>query len=261
MDEKAPTFRHKVYPEYKATRDKMPEDLVAQLEPINELLDAAKISTLSLAGYEADDIMGTLATKFSDKFDIVILTSDKDLYQLVNNNIQIYRLSKKVYVGINDVKKKFGVSPPHITDLLALMGDSSDNVPGIPRVGKKTAAKLINEFGSIENIIKNKEKIKGKSIKENVKKYAEQGLLSKKLVTLDLDVPISVTPENLKLDNIFTDELFKYCEKYELESLLKYFSKNQIRADELKTEYILVNEKENFNKLLAELKNAKIYCS
>ncbi|MEA2103378.1 MAG: DNA polymerase I [Candidatus Cloacimonadota bacterium] len=262
QDEKAPTFRHKQYPEYKATRDKMPEDLVSQLAPLQELLKAAKVPFFSQAGFEADDIIGTIVSRFSEKFDILILSSDKDLYQLVNDNVQIYRLSKKIFVGPKEVKEKFGVPPAHIIDLLGLMGDSSDNVPGVPKIGMKTAAKLINEFGNIENIIQNSDKITKNSIRKSLQENSDLGTLSKKLVTLDIDVPISISEDEMKFGELFTPELEKFCKRYELNAFSKHFEKKSVEKSEevsaeIVSEYKLIAKKEDFENLLEELHKQK----
>ena len=143
FDEREPTFRHKIYKEYKATRDKMPEDLAEQLGPILEMVDLSKIAKLSIPGYEADDIIATLTERYENEHDIVIVSSDKDLYQLVDDHVKLYEHSKDKFIGFKEVEEKFDVTPGKIVDLLALAGDSSDNVPGISKVGSKTAAKLI----------------------------------------------------------------------------------------------------------------------
>ena len=261
FDEREPTFRHKRYPEYKATRDKMPEELIEQLEPIQDLVMSANIPHLSLKGYEADDIIGTLSQKFSDKCDVVIVSGDKDFYQLVNNKVSLYDLSKDKYISKEEVKEKFGTTPDKVIDILALTGDSADNIPGIPKVGIKTAIKLMQQFGSLENILANNEKITQKHIKENVEKFSQQGILSKELVTINRNAPIDVSLEDLILPNIFSEDLRKFCERYELNTFLKYFStrgrtfgdtKKDVSPIE-KIKYCLVDNKSLFEKLLSQL--------
>ena len=253
FDEKGPTFRHKRYPEYKATRDKMPEELIEQLEPIQNLVKSAGVPHLSLPGFEADDIIGTLAQKFSDNCDVVIVSGDKDFYQLVNDNVTLFDLSKDKYIDKEEVKEKFGTTPDKVIDILALTGDSADNIPGIPKVGIKTAIKLMQQFGSLENILANAEKVSPERIKENVKKFAQQGILSKELVTIDRNAPINISLKNLKLQNIFTEGLRKFCEEYELNTFLKYFATKKETSPTEKIEYCTVNNESEFEKLLSEL--------
>ena len=261
FDEKEPTFRHKKYPDYKATRDKMPEELVEQLEPIQDLVKSTNIPYLSLPGYEADDIIGTLTQKFSDKCDVVIVSRDKDFYQLVSDKVSLFDLSKDKFVSKEEVKEKFGTTPDKVIDILALTGDSADNILGIPKVGIKTAIKLIQHFGSLENILANSEEITQKHIKENVAKFSQQGILSKELVTIDRNVPIDVSLEDFTLQSIFSEDLRKFCERYELNTFMKYFStKGRTFEDNKKDlspiekiEYCLINNKSLFEKLLSEL--------
>jgi DNA polymerase-1 len=260
FDEREPTFRHKKYKDYKATREKIPEDLADQLEPIQKLVEAAKIPKLSLPGYEADDIIGTLVKKLAEKYDIVIVSGDKDMYQLVSNHVCLFDPLKDRFIRGEEVKKRFGLSPEKVVDALALIGDSADNVPGIPSIGEKTAEKLIKDFGSVENLIKSKDKIMSPRIRENVEKYAEQGLLSKELVTINQDVPIDISPEELRIHNIFGEELKEFCKRYELNSFLKYFSPEEESPSSKKDspiDYILLTEKKDFEKFIKGLKEHK----
>lgn len=256
QDEKEPTFRHKKYPEYKATRDKMPEDLVAQLEPVNKMLKAANVPTFSKAGYEADDIIGTVANRYSEDNEIIILSSDKDMYQLVNDNIQIYSLSKKKFIGKEGVKKKFGTTPQHVIDILALQGDSSDNVPGVPKIGIKTAQKLINKYGSVENILNNIEDINSKSIRNTLREHMDQAKLSKELVTIKQDVPLEYNLSDFSFESIFTDELFEFCKRYELKAFYKHFAdKEKPKPTKQKNvDYIAVTTEDDFENLLENLR-------
>ena len=195
FDSKEDTVRHEAYPQYKANRDEAPEDLSKSIPYIFQLLDALNIKYYILSGYEADDIIGTIAHDAARKdFDVFMMTPDKDYAQLVTDKIKMFkpaRLGNDVEIlGVEEVRKKFDVAEPlQVIDLLGLMGDKVDNIPGIPGIGEKTAVALIKQFGSIENLIANTDKLKGKQ-KENVIAYAEQGLLSKRLATIILDVPI-----------------------------------------------------------------------
>lgn len=193
------------FADYKANRQETPEDILFAVPYIKEIIRAWHIPILEVSGYEADDIIGTIAKKKAAEGHIVyMVTPDKDYAQLVGPNIFIYKPARQggevEVMGVEEVKKHWEVeSPLQVIDILGLMGDAVDNIPGIPKVGEVTAKKLIKEFGSMENIIANSDKIKGK-VGENVKQYAEQGLLSKKLATINLNVPVDVTDDELKVD-------------------------------------------------------------
>src|SRR6185312_5946707 len=204
FDTDAPTPRHTVYPEYKATRQAMPEDLSAALPHVRRMLEAFRVPILECDGYEADDIIGTLARRAEkDGFQTFMVTPDKDFGQLVDENTFLYRPSRQgdgvEIMGIPEIRARWGIErTEQVIDILALMGDSVDNVPGVPGVGEKTATKLIAQFGSVENLLAKTSELKGK-LKENVETHREAALLSKKLVTLDCDSPCEYKLEELKL--------------------------------------------------------------
>ncbi len=255
FDEKEPTFRHKQYPEYKATRDKMPEDLVEQLEPIQELVQVTNIPHLSKAGYEADDVIATLTKRYEGTHDIVIISTDKDLYQLVNDHVRLFDQSKNTYIDEQAVENKFGIPPKKVLDLLALSGDSSDNVPGIPKIGPKTAAKLIHEFGDLETILSHADEVSSDSIRNNLTEYAQQGQLSKKLITLDFEVPIKLDLDQLKTPDIYTEALKKFCLHYEMFAFMKYFDGEVPTQKKTQFSYETIDTEETFKKLLTQLQN------
>ena len=205
FDSSEPTFRHKMYSEYKATREETPEDIKKAVPYIKQLVEAYRIPILECPGFEADDIIGTLANKAArEGFVTYMMTPDKDFAQLVSERIFMYKPSRagneSVIWGIEDVKREFNVkSPEQVIDILGLMGDTSDNIPGAPGVGPKTAMKLISEFGSIEELLKNTDKLQGR-IKEILEKHKEQVLLSKKLVTINTNTPVEFDEESLKLE-------------------------------------------------------------
>ena len=256
FDEREPTFRHKTYKEYKATRDKMPEDLVEQLGPILEMVSATGIAKLSKPGYEADDIIGTLAKRYENKHDLVIVSSDKDLCQLVDDHIKIYDQSKDLFIGIKEVEEKFDVPPDKIIDLLSLTGDSSDNVPGIPKVGPKTAAKLIHEFGDLENILSHAQEITSDKIKDSIIEFADQGRLSKELVTLDMNVPIDLDLTALKTPDIFTEDLKIFCTRYEMFAFMKYFDGETEQPKKKEFKYSIIDNQKEFSELIQLLGNS-----
>ena len=195
FDSRKPTVRHEVYKEYKANREEMPEDIATALPYIKRLIEAFNIPVFAVEGYEADDIIGTVAKQAEKQgFTTYMMTPDKDFGQLVSNNILIYkpaRMGNKAEVlGVKEVCEKFNINRPiQVTDILGLWGDASDNIPGVPGVGEKTAKKLIGEFDTIDNLLQNTDKLKGK-LKENVEAYGDQALLSKQLATIILDVTV-----------------------------------------------------------------------
>lgn len=203
FDTPEPTERHRVFPQYKAQRDSMPEDIAKQLPLIDRLFAAFNVASVRMPGYEADDVIGTLAHQFaSDTFEVLMVTPDKDYDQLVTDNIRVMKPGRQgsevEILGVPEVLKKWEVDRiEQVIDVLGLMGDSSDNIPGIPGIGPKTAQKMISEFGSIENLIAGVSKLKGKQ-KERVQEHAELALLSKKLVTIQLDVPCEVDVQQMQ---------------------------------------------------------------
>ena len=220
FDTMAPTLRKEGYADYKANREKMPEDIQLSLPWIHKLLDGFNIPRLYVDGYEADDVIGTLAKKAEKKgFKVFMMTPDKDFGQLVSENIFLYkpaRMGNKAEIwGVKEVCERYGIErPEQLIDILGLWGDASDNIPGVPGIGEKTAIKLIKEFGSIENLLKNTDKLKGK-LRENLEKYADQALESKHLATIILNVPIEFREEELRVkdpDVKYLKELFDELE-------------------------------------------------
>jgi DNA polymerase-1 len=203
FDTPTPTFRHKMYPEYKANRDETPEDIKKAVPYIKKLIEAYKIPVIDYPGFEADDVIGTLARKASEKgFMTFMMTPDKDFAQLVTDKIVMFKPSRSgnesVQWGVEDIKREFSVSDPlQVIDILALMGDSSDNIPGAPGVGPKTAMKLISEYGSVEEVLKHTYQLKGK-LKEIIEANKEKIELSKKLATIDINVPVELNEKQLE---------------------------------------------------------------
>lgn len=205
FDTAAPTNRHLEFEAYKAQREKMPEDLAASIPYIFRLIEGFNIPIITMDGFEADDIIGTLAKKGEQMdYTVYCMTPDKDFGQLVSENIFIYKPARMgngaETLGVAEILEKWEINNVHeVIDILGLWGDAVDNIPGIPGIGEKTAKKLIQEFGSIENLIQNTDKLKGK-LKENVENHAEQGLISKKLATILLDVPVEFDEKALELE-------------------------------------------------------------
>ena len=203
FDSSKKTFRHEKFPMYKATRQSQPEDISVATPYIKQIVEAMHIPILILDGYEADDIIGTIAKKAAlADFEVFMMTPDKDYGQLVEEHIHIYKpafMGKPAEkLGVNEILERWQIEHiDQVTDMLGLMGDSVDNIPGIPGVGEKTAQKLIADFGSVENLIARADELKGK-LKENVVNFAQQGLLSKELATIHLDVPVAFDEERLR---------------------------------------------------------------
>jgi DNA polymerase-1 len=205
FDTPVPTFRHEMYPEYKAHRDETPEDIRKAVPYIKRLIEAYRIPVIDYPGFEADDIIGTLAKKASGKgFTTFMVTPDKDFAQLVSENVYMLKPSRSgnesILWGVEDIQQEFSVqSPSQVIDILALMGDTADNIPGAPGVGPKTAMKLISEYGSVEELFRNTGKLKGK-LKEIIENNREQIELSKKLATIECDVPVDLNEKSLETE-------------------------------------------------------------
>lgn len=220
--------RLEYFAEYKANRQEMPEDLRESIPYIMELIRGFNIPILVAEGYEADDVIGTLAKKAErEGFITYMMTPDKDFGQLVSDNILIYKPAKygepAKIIGPDEVCQKYGIQhPSQMIDLLGLWGDSSDNIPGIPKIGEKTAALLIQKYGSMENMLQHTDELKGKQ-REYIEQYAEQGLLSKRLATINIDVPIDFDAESLRLTEPNVPALLKFFEEMEFKTFSKRF--------------------------------------
>ena len=221
------TFRHDAFPEYKAQREETPEDIKLSVPLIKQVLEAMHIPILQVDGFEADDIIGTIATRFgADGIDTFMLTPDKDYGQLIGPNVFMYRRrhgSGYEILGEKEVGEKYGIpTPAQVIDLLALMGDSADNFPGCPGVGEKTAAKLINQFGSIDNMLQHTDEIKGK-LREKVENAVEDIKMSKFLATIRTDVPMQLDLDELKVEQPDETKLRAIFEELEFKTLINKF--------------------------------------
>ncbi len=237
FDTKEPTFRHKMYEPYKATREKMPEDMVPQLGKLKEVVQAFNVPILELPGYEADDIMGTLAKKAEKEgIETYLVTGDKDFMQLISPLVRMYKPGKQgtewEIVDHENVKEKFGVTPDKVVDVLGLIGDKSDNVPGVPGIGEKTAIPLVQQYGSIDDILNSIDKIPQKGVQQKLRDHADKARLSKQLVTIDTNVPIRVDLHELKAAPRNTSRLIKLFGELEFKSLLRKFSETSARVEQ-----------------------------
>lgn len=271
FDKKAPTFRHKEYEDYKAGREKMPQELRGQFPILKELLEMLAINIFEVDGFEADDLIGTLSCYAEDKgIEVYIVTGDRDALQLATDNVKVVinkkGMSEKEIYDKNRMIDEYGVTPTQFIDVKGLMGDKSDNIPGVPGIGKTTAYKLIKEYGSIENLLENVESLGGKKIKENLIENREQAIFSKRLATIMTNVPIDIDLEAIKSKEAYNvegvKELFK---KLEFKSLLGMFDEDeksenteQVEKDSEdifeKFDYEIIESIDRLTKLIDEVK-------
>jgi len=247
------TFRTEWYPDYKANRAELPDDLRMQMGPIRDMVRAFNIPALELAGFEADDIIGCLAARFSaNGGKVVVVTGDKDLMQIVTESVTLLDTMKDKQSGIADVIERFGVGPELVTDILGLAGDTSDNIPGIPGIGEKTAAKLIKEFGSLDQLLDRAGEVKGKN-GEKLREYRDQALLSRRLATIECNVPIEVSLDDLisrEPDREVLNSLFR---QYGFTTLIKELTGRSTLASD---DYNTVTTEEDFEALIQALEQA-----
>jgi len=257
FDTKEPTFRHELYKEYKAQRAEMPQDMIEQLPRIHEMLEILQIPNISKPGYEADDIIGTLARRAEKKnFETVLVTGDKDFMQLVTPNVIIYNPKRagreSEWLDEKAIMEKIGLGPEKIIDYLSLTGDSSDNIPGVPGIGPKTTASLLQEFGSLDNLLNNIDKVKNARAKTSLAENIDLAKLSKNLIKLDCDVPVSVSPDALKVGDVDKNKAFAFFSEMEFRTLADRFAPLKPK---IKRNYILVNTEEALINLAQKLGN------
>jgi DNA polymerase-1 len=278
MDSKTPTFRNEIYPEYKAQRPPMPDDMPGQINRIEQIMEAMRIPILRVNGYEADDVIGTLAKKAAaDGYDCLICSGDKDVLQLLDDHISTFDIKTDTRTDVVTMVEQMGVTPAQFVDCLALQGDASDNVPGIPDVGPKTAMGWIRQYGTIENLLQHIDEIKTKR-GDSLRKYKDSLALSKKLVTIDCNVPLTIDYGDLaikefdkeKLGGIFTELGFnrlltqlglageKAAEKPRAEYLAPRFTWG-CDSKTVGHDYRLVDTQEKFDGFLPKLKKQKLF--
>lgn len=224
VDGQKPTFRVQEFTQYKAQRKPMEDDLKSQIPKVFEILDAFGIRRILVEGYEADDVVGTVTKKFEKDVSVIIVSNDKDLWQLAGNGTIIMVPGRKgaiEWVGEKEVDAKLGFDANKIADYKGLKGDTSDNIPGVYGIGDVTATKLIKEYGSVEEIYKNLDKVKPDSLRKKLEENAEQALMSKKLAQLVLDVPLSVELEKCRYKEINKVNVKEVLEKYNFKSLIR----------------------------------------
>lgn len=251
FDLSAPTFRHKMYGGYKGTRKPMPHELVEQVPLIKEALTDMNVCVVTKEGYEADDILGTLAKRAEAEGMIVsVVSGDRDLLQLATDNIKIrIPKTKKGTTEIEDyntaqVVETYGVTPVEFIDMKALMGDASDNIPGVPGIGEKTAGAIISKYHSIENAYEHVEELTPNKAKNNLKEYYEQAQLSKTLATININTPLEYSFENAGLSDMFTKDAYQLFKRLEFKSILSRFEKNveSYNDDELEKSFKIIED-------------------
>lgn len=251
FDLSAPTFRHKMYGGYKGTRKPMPHELVEQVPLIKEALTDMNVCVVTKEGYEADDILGTLAKRAEAEGMIVsVVSGDRDLLQLATDNIKIrIPKTKKGTTEIEDyntaqVVETYGVTPVEFIDMKALMGDASDNIPGVPGIGEKTAGAIISKYHSIENAYEHVEELTPNKAKNNLKEYYEQAQLSKTLATININTPLEYSFENAGLSDMFTKDAYQLFKRLEFKSMLPRFEKNveSYNDDELEKSFKIIED-------------------
>ncbi|HIU03581.1 MAG TPA: DNA polymerase I [Candidatus Onthocola gallistercoris] len=263
FDLSAPTFRHKMYDAYKGTRKPMPEELREQVPVLKDVLKAMGIMTVSKEGYEADDILGTLSRQCErEGYDVSVISGDRDLLQLATDQICI-RIPKTKMSGTEiedyhakDVLERYQVTPAQFIDLKALMGDSSDNIPGVPGIGEKTAAKIITTFGSIENAYAHVDEIKPPRASKNLKEHFDLAVMSKKLATIITDCPLDVSIGDATLDHLYSEEAYQIFKRLEFKNILSRFSRDTASNEAWKPAKTV--EKEEWDELFGTLKKSPV---
>ena len=273
FDRAAPTFRHKEYKEYKATRQKAPPTLIEQMPLVRKISEGFEIPVFEMDGFEADDLIGTLA-KMAEKedFDVEIFTGDMDALQLVDDKISVQRtmrgLTDIVKFDEKEVEKKYGITPKQIVDYKAILGDTSDNIPGIHGIGKVGAVKLLQEFGSLDNILMNTSKISAPSLRNKVESGIDMARLSKRLATIVTDVPMNIDLGKLQAKELNLSKVIPLFEEFEFNSLIKKYSeqpslfaveKKREALKEANVNYVTVDSEEKLDALVKALSSTESF--
>ena len=281
MDSKAPTFRKEIYTEYKAHRPPMPDDMPVQIDRIEQILEAMNIPILRVDGFEADDIIGTLAKNAAKKgIETYICAKDKDMYQLVNEHIYIFDIKKGEILDDDTLFEKYKIHPRNFIDVLALQGDSSDNVPGVPLIGEMNAVKLIQQYGSLDKLYQHADEVKGRR-GENIRNFKEQAYLSKELVTINCDVPLKLDYKELALKKFNEPELAEIFSELGFTRFLTHFGLTPVAVKEpaaaapaaapaqdltqplstktVSHDYQLIDTQKKFDSFFTKLKKQKLF--
>ncbi|MEW6381624.1 MAG: DNA polymerase I [bacterium] len=261
FDVKGSTFRHESFAGYKSNRPQMPDELLEQIPAIKKIVSLFRIFTLEVPGYEADDVIGTIAERMRDAFDIFIITGDKDAFQLIGPHVQVIREQRqkeRAFYDAEKVRDRYGVGPDRIVDLLALTGDKIDNIPGVPGVGEKTARDLLLEFGSLDNLLARASEIKRPKLREQIIAHREQAEQSRFLATIHRDVPVTFQVDEFRVQPPDRDNLTQFLREMEFFSLLKQIpdapAKEPVKPAQ--QDYRPVLSEEMFENLLSRLQTA-----
>ena len=261
FDRKEPTFRHEQYKDYKAHRKPMPEELVSQIEPIKEFCRISNWAILEKAGYEADDVIGTLAKQGEKQgYQVFIITGDKDAFQLVNEKVKILQPHKENLVYDREkVRERFsGLGPEKVVDVLALMGDASDNIPGVPGIGEKTAIKLVQEFGSVSGLLERIEEVGSEKQRQKIQENVEDLKMSQRLATIDTNVPLEIDWEAIRVTEPDNAALAEFFKRYEFRGLLKSVAV-QGEKETKDRDYKTIQTAQQLKVFAGELKEAKAF--
>ena len=257
FDAKGPTFRHDMYKEYKANRPPMPEDMAMQIPYIKEITAAFNLPIIEMQGYEADDLIGTLArTAEKEGYEVIMVTGDKDFMQLVTDKAAIWDPMKENTIDLKTIREKFEIEPHQMIDVQGLSGDTADNVPGVPGIGQKTALDLIKTYHSMQQLYEKLETITKKKQRENLENFKDQAFLSRKLVTIDTAVPVDVELAEFKVsapDKKKLGELYKNLEFRQLQQSVPE------QADLSHKDYQAVMDMDALLKLISQLENSGLF--
>jgi DNA polymerase-1 len=254
FDAKGPTFRDEIYSDYKANRPAMPQGLEPQIPYIKRIVEAYNIPAIEKEGYEADDVIGTIAKEAAKQgVDVVIVSGDKDMLQLVNGRIHTLDTMKDRSFGPREVIERYGVAPEEITDVMALMGDSIDNIPGVPGIGEKTAVALIRQFKTLDNLLANRERLPKKKLVEALIRFGEQAKLSKRLATISTDVPLEYNLRDFLSSEPDIERLKGIFRELEFSKFLKEITSETLSMED----YHIVTEEDQFSNLVGELRGCR----
>ncbi len=256
FDAPGPTFRHEKYEEYKSQRKPMPDDLAVQIPLIKQLISAFRIPIVEKEGFEADDIMGTLALQAKRAgLEVYLVSGDKDMFQLVNQDVRILHTHKdnKIYAE-KEVREKFGIQPRLFVDVLALAGDSSDNIPGVPGVGEKTALSLVRQFGELESVLANVDRVPGEKRKESLRNYAHQARFSRELAVINTDVPVQLDLQAARFLGPDKTRLTALYQELEFRALLDEIVQGR---EDFRADYRLVADRQQLAALLEQLRHVR----
>jgi DNA polymerase-1 len=249
FDSPVPTKRHKLYEEYKAQRPETPDELVIQIPYIKKIVSFFNIATFEIPGFEADDVICTIARRLAALgIEVFIISSDKDMMQVIGNGIKIYDPLKGIIIDEKYVKDRFGVSPERLPDVMALVGDSIDNIPGVKGIGEKIAKEMLSKFSSLDNLIENADKIENERIRRLITENVENIKLSRTLATIDTNLAIEINIEDMKVKEPDWSELLKIFAQFEFKSLIKLIPSGYGLKGKYK--YITIKDRDELSSLL-----------